>query len=67
MGSIEELNDEILAVKRDIAANKALLLRAEAISEAREVAIRGELVADKNRLTALEARRELRLQQQSSE
>ena len=65
MGSIEEINGDILAVKREIEANKALLT-AGLISEKREIAIRGQIVADTNRLTALEERRELRLQPQIS-
>ena len=66
MGSIEELNEDIIAVKRKIEGNESLLA-AGLISVEERIAIRGQIVADTNRLTALEERRELRLQQQSSE
>jgi hypothetical protein len=65
MDRIQELDRDILAVRCDIEANKALLT-AGAISEAERIAIRSQIVADTQRLTELERRMELRLQQQSS-
>ena len=63
MSSLEELNAEIAALKQKIAANEAKV-DAGTLSEAREVAIRQQISTDTNRLRDLEARREVRLQQQ---
>ena len=64
MSSMEELNDEITALKQELRTNKALV-DAGTLSEAREVAIHQRISSDTARLTALEQeRREVRLQQQ---
>ena len=63
MSSLEELNADIAALKQELGANKAKV-DAGTLSEAREVAIRQQISTDTTRLTALEERREVRLQQQ---
>jgi ribosomal protein L29 len=63
MSSFEELNAEIAALKQELGANK-VKVDAGTLSEAREVAIRQQITTDTTRLTALEERREFRLQQQ---
>jgi hypothetical protein len=63
MSRLEELNRKIDALEQELGANNALL-DAGPLSEAREVAIRQQISTDTARLTALEERREVHLQQQ---
>jgi hypothetical protein len=63
MSRLEELNRKIDTLEQKIVANEALL-DAGPLSEAREVAIRQQISTDTARLTALEERREVHLQQQ---
>ena len=63
MSSLEELNRKIYILEQELGANKAKV-DAGTLSEAREVAIRQQISTDTTRLTALEERREVRLQQQ---
>jgi hypothetical protein len=62
MSSLEEMNRKIDALEQKIGANEAKV-DAGTLSEAREVAIRQQISTDNTRLTALEERREVRLQQ----
>ena len=65
MSSLEELNADIAALKQELGANKALLERALRSNDRdRELAIHQRISTDTARLTALEQRREVRLQQQ---
>jgi hypothetical protein len=63
MSSIDELNADIAALKQKIAANEAKV-DAGTLSEVERVAIRQQIASDTTRLTSLEERREVRLQQQ---
>jgi hypothetical protein len=57
MSSMEELNDEITALKQELRTNKALVdVGTGTLSETERVAIRNENTALLGRLTALEER-----------
>ena len=53
---VEELNEDIMALKRSIEAD-TLLLKTESTSVDMRIAIRGQIAANTNRLTALEIER----------
>ena len=63
MSSMEELNDEITALKQELRTNKALVNSGN-LSKEREVSLDQRIASDTTRLTGLEERREVRLQQQ---
>jgi hypothetical protein len=63
MSSLEELNRKIDALEQEIVANKAKV-DAGTLSEAERVSMNQRISTDTTRLTGMEERREVRLQQQ---